>query len=214
MNTPQGESSDVDSSVHSLEPSPEDEEQESPVKTWISRIIWTAVFVGVVAFIWPPTWGGPVTISYVNGKSMEPTYYTGDVVIAIRSYTGDYDVGDVVVYRVDEDGLEGMVVHRLVEQLPNGNFISQGDNKEMVDPWEVKTDWIFGEVRFSIPGAAGWLRIIKSPLVIAVIVGMLITYAFWPRDDEDDEEEDELEDESDENDESVEAEADSNAKSD
>ena len=46
-------------------------------------------------FLWPTSLGGCTTLTIVSGHSMEPTYYTGDLVV---SRCGDYQVGDIVVY--------------------------------------------------------------------------------------------------------------------
>ena len=150
----------------------------------LSNIFWGLVIIAAILFAWPSHWGGPVTIAHVQGHSMEPNLYTGDIAIAIRNYQNNYAVGDIIVYRVQEGNLDGMVVHRITVRLDNGNYITQGDNKKMPDPWEIQPDWIFGKVVITIPGAAGWLMLIKSPVFIAIIAGAIVMWVVWPRRDE------------------------------
>lgn len=157
---------------------------------WVSNAFWGLVIVAAILFAWPSQWGGPVTIAKVQGHSMEPTLYTGDVAIAIRNYTNNYSDGDIVVYRVQQGNIEGMVVHRIIRRLDDGNYLTQGDNKQMPDPWEVQPDWIFGKVDITIPGIAGWLTILKSPIFLAVIGGGVVIWVLWPRKDELEEDDD------------------------
>lgn len=140
----------------------------------------------MIFFMWPPAWGGFFTVAIVSGESMEPTYHTGDVVVAVKSLSG-YQVGDVIVYTVDQDGIKGNVVHRISAELPNGNFITQGDNKPSPDPWEVPPSWIKGEVKSMVPQGAQILLIVRSPVFLAIICGLLVTAALWPRKKEEDE---------------------------
>lgn len=148
-------------------------------------VISGLLLVAVVILIWPAAWGGIFSFAIVSGTSMQPTYHTGDVVLAMKR--GAYEPGDVIVYTVDQDGQTGRVVHRIVEQLPNGNYITNGDNKPATDPWEVKPDWINGEVVQVLPQAAQVLLIIRSPVFLAIICGLLVTAALWPRAKKDDE---------------------------
>lgn len=161
----------------------------------ISTVFWWLVILAAILFAWPSHWGGPLTITQVQGHSMEPTFYTGDIALAIRNYQNEYEVGDIIVYNVDMGDLQGMVIHRIVEKLPNGNYISQGDNKPAPDPWEIKPEWVMGKVDFSVSGGARWLALVKSPVFIAIMAGALVAWVLWPRSEELDGDEADKEDE-------------------
>lgn len=173
---------ELESQPDQVEPEPDD--QPGLFRRVLRKLLnafWVLVIVAAILFAWPSTWGGPVTITKVQGHSMEPTLYTGDVAIALRHYSGNYDVGNIIVYRVQQGDIEGMVIHRITERLENGNYITQGDNKKSPDPWEIPPDWIFGKVAITIPGVAGWLTLIKSPIFIAMIAGAIVIWVLWPR---------------------------------
>ena len=111
---------------------------------------------------------------------MEPGYKTGDLLVAVRQY-GGYEVGESIVYMVDDGNLHGRVVHRITEQLPNGNFLTRGDNKPYNDPWEVRPEWILGEVKVLIPDALTALRIMRSPIFLGTIFGLFVIILLWPK---------------------------------
>lgn len=148
---------------------------------WISRTLVTSLlFVSVAVMSWPAALGGPITFAVVSGESMEPGYKTGDLLVAVRQY-GGYEVGESIVYMVDDGNLHGRVVHRITEQLPNGNFLTRGDNKPYNDPWEVRPEWILGEVKVLIPDALTALRIMRSPIFLGTIFGLFVIILLWPK---------------------------------
>lgn len=172
----------------------EEEKPRGPIRKTlgiISTVFWSLIILAAVVFVWPPTWGGPITVTVVQGHSMEPVYYTGDVVIAVRNYSNEYAVGDTIVYKVEEGDLVGMVIHRIIKQLPNGNYITQGDNKAMADPWEVIPSNVFGKAAAHIPDLAKWLGLVRTPMFIGIIVGVIVIWVLWPRSDEEEDEDDE-----------------------
>lgn len=69
---------------------------------------------------------GVLTFAVVEGRSMEPLLWTGDVVIVYKS--DDIRVGDVVIYA----GRGGYVIHRVVE-VRGDCFIIKGDNNPVPD---------------------------------------------------------------------------------
>jgi len=181
-----------------LNPDPSDDAETAKKPVSVGRRVWVVsrLFTSVLLLVfialicWPAQWGGPVTFAIVSGTSMEPEYHTGDVVVAVKSPDA-YKVGDIIVYTVHDGDLKGGVVHRIVRELPDGNFLTQGDNKPYTDPWEVQPDWISGKVQIMIPQGAKALLIMRSPIFLSVIVGLLVSAALWPRgstEDKDDEE--------------------------
>lgn len=123
----------------------------------------------MVAGIWyltlaPSRFGGPLTPVLVRGVSMEPTYSTGDLVLA---YRGTPAIGDVVAYRHAEGAI---VIHRLVEVTADG-YITQGDNVASPDPWVVAPQDVVGTARMVMPGFARRLSWVTTPGVSAVLAG-------------------------------------------
>ena len=62
---------------------------------------------------------------------MEPTYYTGDLVVA---RCGEPQVGDVVVYEPTDLG-GARIIHRIVGGDADDGWEMQGDNNDFVDPF-------------------------------------------------------------------------------
>src|SRR5690606_14311534 len=89
---------------------------------------WLACVVLVLA-IWPATYGGWLSLTIVSGTSMQPTYYTGDMVIGWR--TSDYQPDDIVVYTIPEGQVgEGyQIIHRLRSVDADGSWTVRGDNR-------------------------------------------------------------------------------------
>ncbi|WP_368071134.1 hypothetical protein [Nitriliruptor sp.] len=83
---------------------------------------------------------------------MEPTYRSGDLVVARPSPS--YGVGDVVTYDAPV-GVTYRVIHRITEVTTDG-YVTQGDNRAQADGWIVPFDAVHGSVR--APHPVGWQR--------------------------------------------------------
>lgn len=69
-------------------------------------------------------------LTMIQGNSMLPTYYNGQIVI-INKFDRDYKVGDVVVFRCDD--LDSILIKR-VDKISSEGFFVLGDNyAESVD---------------------------------------------------------------------------------
>ena len=147
------------------------------------------LLAGLLAFMWPVRFGGSTNFIIVSGRSMERTYHTGDLVITKKQPS--YRVGEVVVYRVPGDGAGAgrEIVHRLHERLPDGRFLVRGDNNKTNDPWVIGTDEIVGSKWLMIAKGGVFLGFLRSILMLAVLFGVLVTWVFWPREEETDEDE-------------------------
>ncbi len=135
--------------------------------------------LAVVVAAWPVRFGGHLGLTVVSGQSMADTYQSGDLVATWR--TGDYVVGDVIVYRIPEGGAgEGLrVVHRVVEQRSDGSYRTQGDNTEYADPWVPTAADIDGRVVAAVPGAGTWLTWLVSPLALVLLAaGCLAAWVY------------------------------------
>ena len=143
----------------------------------LKRVLsWTVTIVLVVGwfvFLRPSALGGPAGYVTVSGESMEPTMYDGDFVITRER--SDYEVGDVLVYRIEEEevGAGGLVIHRVIGGSIEEGFKTQGDNRDQPDLWYPTAKDIVGEVWIEIPRLGQWLPILRSPIVVAAVAALL-----------------------------------------
>lgn len=137
----------------------------------------TAAVVGVLVwFGWPTTLGGCTTLTIVSGHSMEPTYYTGDLVV---SRCGDPQVGDVVVYT--PPGMDdGRVIHRVIGGTAQDGWAIQGDNNDFVDPWRPGPDDVVGIARLHVPGLGRVAAILLDPWAWVSIIVVAAGVLLWP----------------------------------
>lgn len=145
---------------------------------------WLLLGVAIV-LLWPAQFGGITGLTVVNGRSMEPGYRTGDLIISIRQPS--YAVGDVVSFQVPEGqaGAGGRVIHRIVEVgTVDGRpqFTSQGDNNPRADAWRFGAQDVLGRAVLRVPGAGGWLAPGGSPLLLAIALGAVVTLLLWGED--------------------------------
>lgn len=133
----------------------------------LRRYLSTFITVLLLAtwFVWfrPTVLGGPASYIIVSGISMEPTYYSGDLVILQEQQT--YGVGDVVAFRAESSN----VIHRIIDVAPEG-YILQGDNKAARDPWTPTNDEVLGKAWLHIPGGGRYLLTLKQPMTLALFI--------------------------------------------
>nr|WP_297426095.1 signal peptidase I [uncultured Actinotalea sp.] len=132
--------------------------------------------VGGAVLLWPTALGGCTTLTVVSGRSMEPTYVTGDLVVA---RCGPAEVGDVVVY--EPPGEEGArVIHRVVDGDATG-WVVQGDNNDFLDPWRPTADDVVGVGRWHVPGLGTVAAILLSPLTGVSVLLLALAVLVWPQ---------------------------------
>jgi len=147
----------------------------------VLNILWFVGVVGAGVLLWPSSLGGCTTLTIVSGHSMEPTYYTGDLVI---SRCGPVEVGDVVVY--SPPGIEGArVIHRIVDGSADG-WIIQGDNNSFLDPWTPTAENIYGKALVHVDGVGKLASILISPLTWISLLVVAMAIVIWPNRAEDD----------------------------
>jgi signal peptidase I len=125
---------------------PEDRELIGPSP----RVLVTAAFV--VAMLWFNTGITGFRPTIVHGRSMQPTYATGDLVVTQAIDPEDLAEGDIVVFRNDSVS----VVHRIIaidETNKGFQFTTQGDNNNTSDQPFLEEDLI-GKVQLHIPKIA------------------------------------------------------------
>jgi len=144
------------------------------VITWL---VWT--------WVWPSALGGHTSWVLVAGHSMEPTFHTGDLVLAQPQ--DNYKIGDVVVYRVPQEEAKGsQIVHRIVRE-EDGHWITRGDNRDTEDPWKLTDDDIVGRKVLLIPKFGVATASLRLPLVLGLLAAGAAIYLLWPllKEDED-----------------------------
>ena len=125
-------------------------------------------------FLRPQSLHGPAAYVLVSGKSMEPLYHTGDLIL-VRS-RDTYKVGDIVAYRVPKgDAMAGsQVIHRIIGGNATHGFIVQGDNRTAADVWRPKPSDIVGSAWVRIPQAVVVLQYLRSPLLLGLLAASFV----------------------------------------
>lgn len=152
----------------------------------VGRVLgWMLTVLVVVAWFVvfrPATLGGPVTYVGVNGISMTPTMHDGDLAVVQRR--SSYEVGDVIAYRIPEGqtGAGSRVIHRIVGGDGQAGFVTKGDHNAYTDYyWHPRPTDVLGKVWFHWPGLARQMALLRSPTVLAVVVGGLtFVILAWP----------------------------------
>jgi signal peptidase I len=142
----------------------------------LSRLSTVAVVCLAVAWLVllrPVALGGPATYAIVSGTSMEPLLHTGDLVIARAE--SSYAVGELVIYRVPagQQDAGSVIVHRIIGGDGTSGFVVMGDNKPAPDPWHPKSSDIVGRSWVELAGSGRLLLVLRSPLVLATVIGGL-----------------------------------------
>jgi signal peptidase len=157
--------------------------EEEPLWHRVLSIAFTVAVVVFTIYFWPAVLGGSSRIITVSGHSMEPTYDSNDIVVTRDS--GDISVGDVVVFEVPEGPAEGMlVIHRVLEVNDAGFFITQGDNRDTPDQWQLTDNDIVGRPVAHLPSGGIILDFLENIWVIAGLVGLVVLFLFWPNEEE------------------------------
>ncbi|MGA0879476.1 MAG: signal peptidase I, partial [Ilumatobacteraceae bacterium] len=138
---------------------------------WVVRLgVWCSVIAGWFVFFAPVGLGGGTTFTIVQGASMQPALYDGDLVLTRQQ--DSYRIGDLIVYPIDTNKA---VIHRIIDGNATDGWITQGDNNDRPDAWKVPNDGILGKYWFMIPDvghALEWLR--KHPLYFGALVSGVV----------------------------------------
>ncbi|NTW40675.1 MAG: signal peptidase I, partial [Cellulomonadaceae bacterium] len=120
------------------------------------------------------------TLTIVSGHSMEPVYYTGDLVV---SRCGPVEVGDVIVYSPPDVG-GARVIHRIIGGDAESGWVMQGDNNDFIDPWNPSGDQVLGRNILHLPHVGSFTAILLSPLTWASVLLVALAIVVWPGKDE------------------------------
>lgn len=146
----------------------------------LRRHVGDAVFIAVALVVgwllWPSSLGGCTTLTIVAGHSMEPTYYTGDLVV---SRCGEAQVGDVVVYNPPDVG-SARVIHRIIGGDAENGWVMQGDNNDFIDPWEPTEERVLGRAVIHVPKLGLAATILLSPITWVSLLLVAAALIIWP----------------------------------
>lgn len=138
--------------------------------TNLSALLFTFIFF--LAFA-PTQLGGAVTNVIVDGNSMEPDFFLGDLVL-VREEPA-YRVGDAVVYK--DPNMGSFVFHRIADTELD-RFVLKGDNNPWLDSYQPKQDEIVGTLWVHVPKLGKvieWTRVpLHMSLIVAVLGGVLM----------------------------------------
>ena len=126
-------------------------------------------------FIAPVQLGGSISYINVRGISMEPTLYSGDLLVMREE--DRYEVGQIVAFRSDMGG--AIVVHRIVDEI-DGRYILKGDNNSFLDRYTPAASEIVGREVLTIAGgervasaAARTPTVVLQAAILVISLGML-----------------------------------------
>lgn len=139
----------------------------SGVRRAAARLAPLPLVVALVV-LWPTAWGGSSTWVRVTGESMLPGMRDGDLVLA-REHEA-YEVGDAIVYETGQ----GKVIHRIVGGDAETGFVTQGDNRERVDPWRPRPDDVVGRAWKQVPAGGRAIDVVTTPAVVGAAVGAYV----------------------------------------
>lgn len=114
----------------------------------------------------PMQMGGQTSYVIIDGNSMEPRFYKGDLVL-LRTQP-EYEVGDIVTYKHPNIGT---VIHRIIGRNLD-RYLLQGDNNDWIDPYEPVRADLTGKYWFHLPGAGKILLSFRQPWILAVVAGL------------------------------------------
>jgi len=146
-----------------------------------SALGWLVLAAGLW-LVWPSSLGGCTTLTVVSGHSMEPTYYTGDLVVA---RCGTPAVGDVVVYRPTAISSSARIIHRVVGGDGTTGFSLKGDNNTFLDPFTPTRADVVGVAVLHIPKVGRISTFVFNPLVWLAVILAATVLLIWPSAGED-----------------------------
>jgi signal peptidase len=154
----------------------EPESTTEHTRTWrVVRFgLGTVLLVILAILVWPSSLGGCTTMTVVSGHSMEPTFHTGDLIVA---RCGTPAPGDIVIYQPPGLDERALIIHRIVGAGSAGGWVMQGDNNSYKDPWQPTDHDILGIALIRIPSVGSLLR---APLVWSSMLLMAAALLVWP----------------------------------
>lgn len=117
----------------------------------------------------------PVVV--VQGTSMIPTYFEGDLILVKGvADSNDIQLQDVIVFHSPYNW-DTLIIHRVVEKIDTSEgtvLRTKGDNNPVRDPWQLQDEYVVGLVLQQIPYMGGVITAIRSPLGASIVFSLLI----------------------------------------
>lgn len=109
---------------------------------------------------------------HVISASMEPYIMTDDVAIGqIVKENDEIAIGDVYIYE-NKTGLK--IIHRIIDEDENGDYIFKGDNNDIRDYNPVKREQIEFKYLFKIPYLGHLVSLFKNKYFYAILIAVLL----------------------------------------
>jgi signal peptidase len=116
-------------------------------RSHIAGVIVLLALAGLfLVFLRPAQLGGDTYFMVAYGGSMQPAINIGDIAIIKRVDPSQIHVGDMLTFHQSRQ----IVTHRVVEVLPNGDFITKGDANNAPDTEPVPKSNVIGKVVFIV----------------------------------------------------------------
>lgn len=100
----------------------------------------TVIFFVCLVSVWILTQAGVEAYTILSG-SMEPTLYTGDLVLVSTKET-EIQRDDMIAFRMGEN----IVVHRVIDVREGEQYVTKGDANQQADLDLVEKDQVIGKV--------------------------------------------------------------------
>ncbi len=134
------------------------------------KLVSAALALLALACVWfffaPTRVGGSTSYVVTDGISMEPRFHSGDLAL-VRSQSR-YSVGEIVAYH--SNAFHTIVLHRIIGRH-GAQYLFKGDNNNFVDFEHPTANQLIGSLWLHIPGAGAELHSLRSPLLIATLIG-------------------------------------------
>ncbi len=134
----------------------------------LSSALWLVVTIAIWIAFAPIQAGGQAAYIVVIGKSMEPNFHLGDLIIV--QHDSNYKIGDTVAYKNAQ--LNNNVFHRIIG-IENHRYVMKGDNNSWIDTYQPSPEEVIGKLWIYLPGVGKVIQRIRTPLNMALIVGVL-----------------------------------------
>lgn len=139
----------------------------SPVINILSNALLFFGSVVLSVFFAPVKLGGVASYAIINGRSMEPTFQAGDLIILTAR--PKHKVGDIVAYL--DPQMKANIIHRIIK-YEDGHYVLKGDNNSWVDPFNPTENEIIGTKYIYIHKVGNWILWLRKPINMSIFVGL------------------------------------------
>jgi signal peptidase I len=142
----------------------------------LAALATVALCFAAWATLAPPQLDGSTSYVITTGVSMLPNFHAGDLVM-LRAEPS-YHVGEVAGYHNAQLGVT--VMHRIIA-VDGAHYVFKGDNNNFTDTYKPTAAQIVGAEWIHLPGWGNILLTLRTPVVAAVLLGLMWVFVFWPR---------------------------------